>query len=210
MDDTKIKIQNLKFKTETHPRVRLNDLKRKIIWDKKQGSDVEYNLKKGEWQIFFNLHDLSQKLFTKIYLTEKGSSVQVFGLFVGQQTDSIDWDFKICHQKSQTKANILIKGILDNSAKIQFDGILAVEPKLTEVHSILRHHTLLLSDDAKALVVPSLEIKSDEAKITHASTLTNIDEEQLFYLYSRNYSFNEAKQILIDGFLKEVKYESIS
>lgn len=181
-----------------------NEKLKTIIWKTADGFEVEYNLKKGEWQIFFNLKGLSQKLFSRINLVEKGSSVKVFGLFTGKHQDALDWDFKIIHHKSQTTANILIKGVLDNSAKIQFDGVLAVEPKLVEVESILRHHTLLLSDDAKALVVPSLEIKSDEAKITHASTLSSLDEEQLFYLYSRNYSFNQAKQILVDGFLKEV------
>lgn len=187
---------------ETHPRVRLKD--QCIYWESSDGYDVEYNLKKGDWQIFFDLKELSQKLFTRINLIEKGSSAKVFGLFIGQKTDSIDWDFKIYHQKSQTKADILIKGVLDNLATIQFNGVLAVEPKLIEVESILRHHTLLLSDSAKALVVPSLEIKSDEAKVTHASSLATLDEEQLFYLYSRNYSYVKAKDLLVQGFLKEV------
>lgn len=190
----KIKIKKEKLKT--------------IIWNTADGFEVEYNLKKGDWQIFFDLKGLPQKLFTQINLIEKGSLVKIFGLFIGHRTDSIDWDFKINHQKSQTKADILIKGVLDDSAKIQFDGVLAVEPKLAEVESILRHHTLLLSDDAKALVVPSLKIKSDEAKITHASSLSTLDEEQLFYLYSRNYSHEIARDIITKGFLHEVEFNN--
>lgn len=206
--EKKLEVRSKKStQVETHPVGRQKNNVHCIFWQPSDGFNVEYNLKKGDWQIFFNLKELSQKLFTRINLIEKGSSVKVFGLFIGQKTDSMDWDFKIIHQKSQTKADILIKGVLDNSAKIQFDGVLAVEPKLTEVESILRHHTFLLSDSAKALVVPSLEIKSDEAKITHASSLSTLDEEQLFYLYSRNYSYTKAKDLLVQGFLREVERE---
>ena len=207
VNSNKKKVESRKKKVGAHQRVCPDDKDRRISWTNKDGFDVEYNLKKGDWQIFFDLRGLSQKLFTSINLIEKGSSVKIFGFFVGHKNDILDWDFKITHQKSQTKADILIKGVLDNAAKVQFDGVLGVEPKLTEVESILRHHTLLLSDDAKALVTPSLEIRSDEAKITHASSLSTLDEEQLFYLYSRNYSHEKAKNILTRGFLHGVEFQ---
>lgn len=176
-----------------------------LHWSAKDGFDVTYNLTKGDWQIYFHLQNLPQKLSTKINLLEKGSSVKIFGLFLGLNADYIDWDFELCHQKNKTRALILIKGILDQSGQTHFTGNLTVAPKLTEVQSTLRHETLLLSDQAKALVIPSLDIKSQSTEITHASTLSTLDQEQLFYLSSRNCSFTQAKKILVNGFLSQVQ-----
>ena len=62
---------------------------------------------------------------------------------------------------------------------------------------------LLLSDDAKAVATPKLEIKTDEVRVSHSATVGQMDQEQLFYLRSRGLSHDESVRTLIKSFLAE-------
>jgi len=63
---------------------------------------------------------------------------------------------------------------------------------------------LLLSEDAKAQLMPYLEIDEQEVKATHATFVGPLDEEELFYARSRGLNEQEAQKLLIDGFLAPV------
>ena len=70
--------------------------------------------------------------------------------------------------------------------------------------STLYNKNLLLSDTALVNSNPQLEINCDEVKCAHGSTSGYIDNDSLFYLQSRGISKQQAKKILIKGFLSEV------
>ena len=63
---------------------------------------------------------------------------------------------------------------------------------------------LLLSEDAKAQLMPYLEIDEQEVKATHRTFVGPLEEEELFYTRSRGVNEQEAKKLLIDGFLAPV------
>jgi Fe-S cluster assembly protein SufD len=62
----------------------------------------------------------------------------------------------------------------------------------------------LLSDQSKFLAKPELEIYADDVKCSHGSSSGSIDQESIFYLRSRGISEQEAKKMMIEGFLAEV------
>jgi Fe-S cluster assembly scaffold protein SufB len=64
---------------------------------------------------------------------------------------------------------------------------------------------LLLDKQSSAVAEPKLEIENNDVKASHAATVGKIDEDQLFYLESRGVNINEAKKLIVEGFLKEVE-----
>ena len=62
----------------------------------------------------------------------------------------------------------------------------------------------MLSDQSKFLAKPELEIYADDVKCSHGSSSGSIDQESIFYLRSRGISEQEAKKMMIEGFLAEV------
>lgn len=68
-------------------------------------------------------------------------------------------------------------------------------------NAYLKADVLMLSDEARAHVVPSLEIKENDIKASHGATITKINEEQIFYMMSRGLSRTKAKKLIVEGFL---------
>ena len=63
---------------------------------------------------------------------------------------------------------------------------------------------MLLSKDAKADAIPSLEIENNDVKATHSASVAQINDDQMFYLMSRGLDENNSKKLMIDGFLESI------
>ena len=66
---------------------------------------------------------------------------------------------------------------------------------------------MLLSKDASANFVPSLEILENEVSAGHGAVVKSIDPEEIFYLRSRGISLEKANELLISGFLNSFGVE---
>ncbi len=64
---------------------------------------------------------------------------------------------------------------------------------------------LLLDKKSSAVAEPKLEIENNEVKASHAASVGKIDDDQIFYLKSRGIDEEEAKSIIVEGFLKDIK-----
>ena len=71
------------------------------------------------------------------------------------------------------------------------------------------HKALLLSDDASARAVPSLEIEADAVRCGHGSTTSRLDSLQLFYLASRGIAPEDSRRMLVDAFLADAALSPI-
>ena len=63
-------------------------------------------------------------------------------------------------------------------------------------------HAILLSPDARSDAIPGLEILTNDVKATHSASVSQIDEEQIFYMMSRGLSEDESKKFIVMGFLE--------
>jgi Fe-S cluster assembly protein SufD len=76
-----------------------------------------------------------------------------------------------------------------------------IEKNAQQTKSFLRENVLLLSPNAKAEAIPNLEIEANDVKCSHAATISNISDEEVFYLMSRGISRKEAEELIVEGFL---------
>merc|ERR1712037_547475 len=63
---------------------------------------------------------------------------------------------------------------------------------------------ILLSDRCKAWAVPSLEIVADDVQCTHGATVSDLSEEELFYLRSRGLDRTTSRNLLMYAFVEEI------
>jgi len=108
------------------------------------------------------------------------------------------------HVGLSTNAETLVKGVLTDSSRVEFDGMIRVRPKAQQTASFLSAHGLLLSKKARGEFIPGLEIAANEVSASHGATSGQIDEEQLFYLMVRGISRPEAERIIVQGFFEPV------
>lgn len=108
------------------------------------------------------------------------------------------------HNALNTNAETLVHGVLTDEARVEFDGMIRIEPGAQYTASFLSDHTLLLSNDCRSESIPGLEIGANEVSASHGATTGKIDEEQLFYLMVRGIPKDEAERIIVQGFFEPV------
>jgi len=85
-----------------------------------------------------------------------------------------------------------------------FRGRIRVEQSAQQTDSKQISRTILLSDKSRAWSVPSLEIIADDVQCTHGSTVSDLSEEELFYLRSRGLDTSMSRNLLMYAFAADV------
>jgi len=137
-------------------------------------------------------------------LAAPGAEVDLRGLYVGTGSQHVDNHTRVDHATPHTSSRQLYKGILAESARGVFRGLVHVRPDAQKIDSQQSNMNLLLSDQARIDTRPQLEIHADDVKCSHGSTIGKLDEEALFYLRSRGLSENNARALLTRAFAAEI------
>lgn len=144
---------------------------------------------------------LKESGYYRVELLDAGIEVTILGGWHLKNKDAVSIMLDIVHKAPHTRSNTTLRAVAEDSSNISLTGTIIVEPKAQDTNAFLTENILLLSDSAHAEAVPNLEIEANEVKCSHAATITNIDEEHLFYCASRGIPEAKAKQIIVDGFL---------
>ena len=114
----------------------------------------------------------------------------------------IKWETN--HNEENTRSSQFVKSALHDEAVAAFQGKIFVDSKAQKTDGYQLSRALLLSDQSKFLSKPELEIYADDVKCSHGSSSGSIDPDSIFYLRSRGIDEQNAKRMMIDGFLAEV------
>lgn len=138
----------------------------------------------------------------------EGEEMEILGIVDAKEPG--DYLVKVLadHVAKNTFGRVVIKGVAQNGARIKIDGMVKIEKGAQLTNSFLEMRVLLLDKKSSAVAEPKLEIENNEVKASHAASVGKIDEDQLFYLASRGVEREEAKKLIVEGFLNEVIRES--
>ncbi len=137
-------------------------------------------------------------------LSGNGSATELVGVFFTDHDQRISMHTLSNHDAIATNAETMVKGVLTGQSRVEFEGMIRVQPHAQQTASFLADHTLLLSNECRAESIPSLEIGANEVSASHGATTGKIDEEQLFYLMVRGIPREEAERIVVQGFFEPV------
>jgi Fe-S cluster assembly scaffold protein SufB len=130
------------------------------------------------------------------------ASVNGFSLSGGAQRS--DMKTNIQHMAQGTTSKQVQKNMIGGRSTGSFRGRIRVEQSAQQTDSQQLSRTILLSDKARAWAVPSLEIIADDVQCTHGATVSDLSEEELFYLRSRGLSRALARNLLMYAFAGDV------
>jgi Fe-S cluster assembly protein SufD len=135
-----------------------------------------------------------------------GGSAELYGLSFcgdGQHQES---RLYVDHAVPNCTSNVVYKSVLDgDTARTVWIGDVRIRPAAIGTRTYELNRNLLLSDGARADSVPNLEIETGEiAGAGHASATGRFDDLQLFYLQSRGIEADEARRLVVRGFLADV------
>lgn len=108
------------------------------------------------------------------------------------------------HQAPNCRSFQLFKGVLTDFSRSSFEGKIMVRQIAQKTEAFQLNNNLVLDDHAHASSKPNLEIFADDVKASHGSTVGQLDAEQLFYMKTRGFSDEQAKNLLIFGFCEQI------
>ena len=137
-------------------------------------------------------------------LNGKYSSAFVNGIFSLKDKNHHEIRTSINHLIENTKSYQLIKSVSENDTKAVYQGKIFVNSKAQKTDGYQLSKAILLDEKTEFNAKPELEIYADDVKCSHGSASGSLDDNSIFYLMSRGLNYNEAKELLINGFLLDV------
>jgi Fe-S cluster assembly protein SufD len=136
-----------------------------------------------------------------IDLAEEHATVNISGLFLPKAQQFHQQRLQINHLVPHCYSTQNVRGILDDKAQGVFMGQVLVAHGAQKTHAHQTNKNLVLSKQAQVLTSPQLQIFADDVVCSHGATVGQLDEDALFYLQSRGFSAEEAKQTLVKAFV---------
>ncbi|HET7321769.1 MAG TPA: Fe-S cluster assembly protein SufD, partial [Longimicrobiaceae bacterium] len=137
-------------------------------------------------------------------LQAPGSHVDMLGLYLAEGKQHFDHETLQDHVAPHASSNLLFKGALQDEGRSVFRGLIRVHPHAQRTDAYQTNRNLILSSTARADSLPNLEIGADDVRCSHAATVGQLDEDEIFYLLSRGIPKKEAIRLVIFGFYGEV------
>jgi len=140
------------------------------------------------------------------HLAEQGADVEALGLYFADAGQHLEQQVYVHHDAPHTKSRVTYKGALQGAgARTVWIGDVLIGQKATGTDSYEQNRNLVLTEGTRADSVPNLEIETGDIEgAGHASATGRFDDEQLFYLMARGIREDEARRLVVRGFLTEV------
>ena len=124
-----------------------------------------------------------------------------------KENQHLDAGAKMIHIGANTRSNIVSKSIADENGVANYRGKVKIAESAKNSYASIKCDTILLSDNAISDTYPINEVNNDSSKLEHEATVSKISEEKMFYLRSKGLTENQAKEMLIMGFISDFKRE---
>ncbi len=132
---------------------------------------------------------------------------EFYSVAVTNNMQQADTGTKMIHIGRNTRSTIVSKGISAGRAQSAYRGLVKVLPGAHGARNHTQCDSLLMGDRCGAHTFPYVEVKNPSAKVEHEATTSKIGEDQLFYCLQRGISEEDAVNMIVNGFCKEVLRE---
>jgi Fe-S cluster assembly protein SufB len=115
-----------------------------------------------------------------------------------------DTGTKMIHLGKNTKSTIVSKGISADASHNTYRGLVKVAPRATQARNYTQCDSMLVGNQCSANTFPYVEVGNATSQVEHEASTSKMNEEQLFYLASRGIAQEDAINMIVNGFCKEV------
>ena len=163
-----------------------------------QNLDSEYSLTSCQegWDFSRLEPDITQ--------TDGEAKTIIKGLQVSSSTEQIATHSNIIFNGPNGHLDQLQKSIAKDRSHCIFNGMIKVPQIAQKTQAAQLSKNLLLSKGARIDTKPELEIIADDVRCTHGATISQLQEEELFYLRSRGIDNKKASLLLLRGYYQEI------
>jgi|TARA_B110000003_G_scaffold121515_1_gene123912 Fe-S cluster assembly protein SufB len=129
---------------------------------------------------------------------------EFYSVAVANNWQQADTGTKMIHIGKNTKSTIVSKGISAGQAQNAYRGLVKIMPQANNARNHTQCDSLLIGQKCGAHTYPYIEAKNQSAIIEHEATTSKISEDQLFYCKQRGIGEEDAVNMIVNGFCKDV------
>jgi len=129
---------------------------------------------------------------------------EFYSVAVTNNYQQADTGTKMIHLGNNTKSTIISKGISAGKSNNSYRGLVKVGKNAKNARNFSQCDSMLMGNDCGAHTFPYLEIDNKTAQVEHEATTSKVGEDQIFYLNQRGISTEDAVNMIVNGFCKEV------
>ncbi len=137
-------------------------------------------------------------------LRGENSVGEFYSVAVANNYQQADTGTKMIHIGRNTRSTIISKGISAGHAQNSYRGLVRIMPSAHGARNYTQCDSLLIGDESGAHTFPYVEVRDRSAHVEHEATTSKISEDQLFYCRQRGLSEEDAVNLIVNGFCREV------
>jgi len=142
--------------------------------------------------------------YPSVLLQGDNSVGEFYSVAVVNNYQQADTGTKMIHLGKNTKSTIVSKGISAGHGNNSYRGLVDIKRGATKSRNFSQCDSLLLGDKCGAHTFPYIEVKNTSSKVEHEASTSKIGEDQIFYCKQRGLSTEDAVNLIVNGFCKEV------
>ncbi|MBI6871749.1 Fe-S cluster assembly protein SufB [Clostridium aciditolerans] len=146
-------------------------------------------------------------LYPMSILRGEGARSEFTGVTFAGSGQHLDTGSKVVHAAPYTTSTINSKSISKNGGIAVYRGLLSATPNAHHSKSTVSCESLMLDNESRSDTVPVISVANDNIDIGHEAKIGRISDEAIFYLMSRGLSEEEAKAMIVRGFVEPIAKE---
>ena len=137
-------------------------------------------------------------------LQGENSVGEFYSVAVTNNYQQADTGTKMVHIGRNTRSTIVSKGISAGHGQNSYRGLVKIQKSATNARNFSQCDSLLLGDKCGAHTFPYIEVKNTSSRVEHEASTSKIGEDQIFYCNQRGLETQDAVNMIVNGFCKEV------
>jgi Fe-S cluster assembly protein SufB len=129
---------------------------------------------------------------------------EFYSVAVTNNYQQADTGTKMLHVGKNTRSTIISKGISAGHGQNSYRGLVKIQKSATNARNFSQCDSLLLGNNCGAHTFPYIETKNTTSRVEHEASTSKIGEDQIFYCNQRGLSTQDAVNMIVNGFCKEV------
>ena len=142
--------------------------------------------------------------YPSVILQGDHSVGEFYSVAVTANHQQADTGTKMIHIGKDTKSTIISKGISAGFGQNSYRGEVKMMKGATDARNFSQCDSLLIGDRCGAHTFPYIEVRNSTAKVEHEASTSKVGEDQIYYLRQRGLSTEDAVNMIVNGFCKEV------
>ena len=129
---------------------------------------------------------------------------EFYSVAVTNNYQQADTGTKMIHIGKHTSSTIISKGISAGHGQNSYRGLVKIQKSATNARNFSQCDSMLIGAKCGAHTFPYIEVKNTTASVEHEASTSKIGEDQIFYCKQRGISTQDAVNMIVNGFCKEV------